>query len=133
MAQSSRRSFMAGAAGIAAGGIVAGAAASVPGPEIDPDAELIALCRKHVVSIAAVNEFGGLGDERDPYWRAYSSTKTAITAAMPATLAGLAAKANVAEAERSSGPDGEPELTSSIGEDWCWQLMDDLLRIEGRT
>jgi len=106
--------------------------AAKPGrPPGNPDAELIRICAQHIVNLRAYNTSGShLEAERDPLWRAYESTRDAITEAEPQTLGGMLAKARAAKAEAkmldgSEMPEGCPAAT------WAWDLVSDLLRLHG--
>ena len=95
------------------------------------DARLIALCAEHTVNVENYNRDGGrLEPEDDPLWEAYERTGDAITAAKPATLAGMVAKAKAAIAEAA---DLDDEQICCPGNEvrWAWQLIHDLLRLHG--
>jgi hypothetical protein len=99
--------------------------------EPPPDAELIRLCAEHPARIAAANDHGsGLDD--CPLWLAYERSRDAICNAKPQTMAGMIAKAKAAKAEATDF-NGEEMIHGSgtMGETWAWDLVNDLLRLEG--
>jgi hypothetical protein len=100
-------------------------------PEPHPDAELIRICGEHRARIAAANDFG-TGEDDCPLWLAYERSRDAITAAKPQTMAGLIAKARAAKAEATDFDGVEMSHGSgTMGEIWAWDLVNDLVRLEG--
>ncbi len=97
----------------------------------DPDAALIALCTSHVRNLDAYNSHGGrLEPEDDPLWLAYSATRDAISEARPQTMRGMLAKAQAAKFEARI-PEGGENPSGTPAEGWAWDLVQDLLRLEG--
>ena len=120
-----RRTFLAGTAGLTAASIPLAAGATVQA--VHPDAELIRLCAQHIVNLEAFNQDGGdLEPEDDPLAVAYVSTLEAICAAKVHTVDGMIAKARAAKAEarQLDGTDG-PSNTPAAA--WAWDILNDLL------
>jgi len=122
-----RRALLGAGAAAAFAAVIAPAAA-----EGGPDTSLIALCAEHVANMTAYNHGDGpdMEFDDDPLWLAYSRTRDAITDAKPHTLAGMLAKARAAKAE-AMDRDGSVRPEGSMGSDWAWDLMNDLLRLHG--
>ncbi|HEY8612362.1 MAG TPA: hypothetical protein VIL69_13850 [Roseomonas sp.] len=100
-------------------------------PAPNRDAELIRICAEHNANREAYCAYGGhLEQEDDPLWLAYERTRDAIAAAVPVTLAGMVAKARAAKAE-AQNTDGTENPRDCPAGDWAWQLVSDLLRLEG--
>ena len=95
----------------------------------NPDAELIRICEAHPAIIGAVNEYGS-GEDDCPLWQVYERSRNAINAAVPVTLAGMVAKARAAKAE-ARNLDGTESPNGCPAETWAWDLVNDLLRLEG--
>jgi len=95
----------------------------------NPDAELIRVCEAHPAILAALDEHGSGADDC-PLWLAYERSRDAIHAAVPLTLAGMVAKARAAKAEVRN-PDGPEDPAGTPGATWSWDLLNDLLRLEG--
>lgn len=134
-AQPSRRGVLASAAGLLAlGGATAAAPAVASGPDAALDAELIATCAEHAVNVAAYNRAGGAAEESgdDPLWLAYERTRDAISAAEPRTLEGALAKALAAKAEARRS-DGSEDPADGPAAAWAWDVLGDLLRLNGRA
>lgn len=98
-------------------------------PRPSPDAGLIALCEAYPARLAAF-----LADDRDPddnpFYAAYEAAQDAIGAAEPQTLEGMRAKALVAKLEAAM-PDGSEMPNGTVGGDWAWDLLHDVLRLSG--
>ena len=98
-------------------------------PEPSPDADLIALCEAYPARLATY-----LADDRDPddnpFYAAYEAAQDAIGKAEPQTLAGMRAKALVAKLEATM-PDGSEMPNGTVGGDWAWDLLQDILRLTG--
>jgi len=114
--------------------MLAGAAlAAMPYADVltNPDAELIRLCEEHVVNINAYNEDpSDLDAEDNPLWHAYERTRDAIGEAKPQTFKGMLAKARAAKAEALNLDGSEkPEHTQAAY--WAWDLVNDLVRLNG--
>ncbi len=113
---------------------VAAVAAAIPAATMaapSPDAALIALCERHMANHRAYNASTFEGEfEDDPLWLAYETTREAVAGAHPQTLAGMAAKARAAVLE-ASWPDGSIRPEGTQGAAWAWNLVNDLLRLEG--
>ena len=96
---------------------------------LSTDADLIALCEAHPARLAAF-----LADDRDPddnpFYAAYQASQDAIGEAEPQTLEGLRAKALVAKLEATM-PDGSEMPNGTVGGDWAWDLLHDILRLSG--
>jgi hypothetical protein len=129
-----RRGFLAAVSALASVSVPALAAEGarrthpLPARRPSPDAELIRICEGHKAVVEALQHCNCLKD--CPRWQAYERSRDAIHAAVPVTLAGMVAKARAAkiEARNSDGtenPDGCP------AENWAWDLVNDLLRLEG--
>jgi hypothetical protein len=96
-----------------------------------PDAELIRVCAEHLVNWDAYNAYDGNLEPRDnPLWHAYERTFDAIESAEPQTIDGIIAKARAAKAEAQQ-PDGDEDPGFGEGAEWAWDLVNDLLRING--
>jgi hypothetical protein len=93
------------------------------------DARLLALCQHHVVNKRAFNECPLDADE-SPFWPPYEASSEAISKARPMTLAGLAAKARAAKAE-ASRLDGRESPPDGHALEWAWDLVNDLVRLDG--
>ena len=99
-----------------------------PGPS--PDADLIALCERHLALIEALHSDDRDCDDSYPHWLAYEASRDAIGEAEPQTLAGMRAKALVAKLEATM-PDGSEMPNGTVGGDWAWDLLHDILRLSG--
>ncbi|TPG41933.1 hypothetical protein EAH89_28210 [Roseomonas nepalensis] len=95
-----------------------------------PDAELIRICAEHPARLQAVNH-GSEEGEDGPIWQAYAQSRDAIHAAVPVTLAGVVAKARAAKAEALNA-DGTESPNDTPAGTWAWELLNDLLRLEGQ-
>jgi hypothetical protein len=94
-----------------------------------PDAEVIALCARHVANHAAYNAYAGPEDAHEKMlWAEYLRTLDAVTDAHPQTVEGIAAKALAAKAEAAS-PDGSEDPECCRAATWAWQITNDLLRL----
>lgn len=103
------------------------------GATASPDARLIAACAEHAVNRDAFNRDDGTLDPGDgPLWAAYDRTRTAISEAEPQTLEGVLAKARIAKAE-ALNPDGSESIEGSVAAQWSWDVVNDLLRLNGRA
>jgi len=118
----SRRNLLGGLAVLATAPAVALAAPT-------PDAELIRICEAHPAVMDAVSDLGS-GRDDCPYWKAYERSRDAIFDAKPVTMAGMLAKARAAKAEART-PSGVEDPDNSPAELWAWDLVNDLLRLEG--
>lgn len=96
----------------------------------DPDAELIRICEAHPEKIRAAEE-DSTYEEDCPLWLAYERSRDAIHAAVPMTLAGIIAKARAAKVEAANPEGGTESPSGTPGETWAWDLVNDLLRLEG--
>lgn len=127
----SRRALLAHVPALAA--MTAAVPGCIPTParaaETGPDAELIALCARHIVNLTAYNTYGGhLEPEDDPLCAAYEETRDAVEDAEPQTMAGVLAVARAAKAEARQ-PDGSYDFDVGIAWRWASHLVDDLLRL----
>ncbi|WP_419900910.1 hypothetical protein [Roseomonas sp. USHLN139] len=96
-----------------------------------PDADLITLCAEHIANLKAYEDSpGNLAPEADPLWAAYARTRDDVWDAQPMTLKGILAKAHAAKAV-AEGHEGRGAPSGSLAADFAWQLVDDLLRLEG--
>jgi hypothetical protein len=126
----SRRVLLGGSAALLAGAALT-ATQAVGTAAASPDAELIRLCDEHPRNIDAFNNSPFQGDaEDDPLWHAYERTRDAIYDAKPKTIAGMVAKARAAKAEAIQ-PDGSEHPANCPAEYWAWDLVNDLIRING--
>jgi hypothetical protein len=134
MSSASRRGVLSGLAALTAPSIPAMAAEGVnlthplSARRPPPDAELIRVCEGHRTVVEALQHCNCLED--CPHWLAYERSRDAIHAVVPVTLAGMVAKARAAKIEArnldgTENPDGCP------AENWAWDLVNDLLRLEG--
>lgn len=128
MSPARRRGLLGGFAALAAPALPASAAAQ---PATSPDAELIRICARHPAAIAALN-YGPDEAGDGPLWQAYARSRDAISAAQPTTIAGVLAKARAAKAE-ALNLDGSESPNCCPAEAWAWDLVNDLLRLEGCT
>jgi hypothetical protein len=96
----------------------------------NPDAQLIALCERHLANMAALDANPSDWEESNPALTAYDSTRDAITSARAQTLAGMVAIAGAAKAEAAM-PDGAEMFDCTMGGVWAWNIMNDLLRLHG--
>jgi hypothetical protein len=93
------------------------------------DAELIALCDRHIANHHAYNNSDPkLNSDDNPLWPVYEATRDALDEAKPMTLAGLVAKARAAKVEAWS-PTGHENYAGGRPREWSWDLVNDLLRI----
>ncbi len=131
MTAPTRRSLLAGAAGLT---VAPGAAAGAAMAEPHPDADLIRICAEHIVNLETYNRDGGMGQigAPDPLWDAYERTRDAIGTAKPHTLEGMLAKARAAKVE-ARRPDGAEDPDCSPAEVWAWDLVNDLLAGRARA
>ena len=131
----SRRTLLGGLAAIAANPTAALPAQPADTDALDrrpaasPDDELIRLCLEHPTIIAAVNDYGS-GEDDCSLWQAYERSRNAINSAVPVTMAGMVAKARAAKAE-ARNLDGSESPNGCPAETWAWDLVNDLLRLEG--
>jgi hypothetical protein len=65
-----------------------------------------------------------------PRWLDYERSRDAIHAVVPVTLAGMVAKARAAKIE-ARNVNGTENPEGSPAETWAWDLVNDLLRLEG--
>jgi hypothetical protein len=134
MSAPSRRGILGGVAALAAPSIPTLAAEGVssthllPGRRPSPDAELIRICEGHAAFTEELQHCNCLED--CAHWRAYERSRDAIHDAVPMTLAGMAAKARAAKIEARAA-DGTENPEGSPAETWAWDLVNDLLRLEG--
>ncbi len=127
---SGRRRVLAGAAAAVLGGTLA-SCIPLPAPtaEAEPDAELIALCARHIANMNTYNRDGGyLELEDDPLWHAYEQTMIAISDAKPQTIRGVLAKAHAAKAE-GTGLGGSEDFENCPAVRWGWDVVNDLIRL----
>ncbi|MGY4802852.1 hypothetical protein [Teichococcus aerofrigidensis] len=97
----------------------------------NPDAGLVRLCAAHVANLRAYNsDRSDLDEDQNPLWRAYEATRDAISAARPASLPGLVAKALAAKAEARE-VDGVERPEHGTAADWSWDTTNDLARLFG--
>ena len=124
-----RRALLAGTGAVSAA--AAGAAAHAPGAAgAGPDAELIVLCGEYAAAVAAYNADGGLLElEDDPLWQAIVALRRRLDGLAACTLAGVVAKARVAQA-LAQQPEREDYCSSFTG-DWPEQVTRDLLHLHG--
>lgn len=125
MSRSTRRRVLGGFAALTLPTVPALAGTA---PITSPDAELIRICTAHPAVIDALNH--GPEEFEQELWRAYERSRDAIHAARPVTLEGMAAKARVAKVE-ALNPDGTESPSCCPAETWAWDLVNDLLRLEG--
>ncbi len=125
---SNRRAPLTGAAAVAAGaGAIAPATAGA-----GPDAELVRLCGEYVAAVDAYNTDGGLLELKDdPLWQRIEVLKRRIRGLPTCTLAGVVAKARVAQA-LAQQPHGA-DYCSSFTANWPEQVIRDLLRLHGEA
>ncbi|WP_043838366.1 hypothetical protein [Muricoccus aerilatus] len=118
-----RRGFL----GILAAVAVTPAAATIAP---SPDADLIRICEAHPAILKALDKHGS-GEDDCPFWLAYVRSRDAIHTAVPMTLAGMIAKARAAKAEAFNSESGTEIPHGTPGETWGWDIVNDLLRLEG--
>ena len=118
-----RRGFLGILAAVA---VTPAAAATTP----SADAELIQICEAHPAVLKALDEHGS-GEDDCPFWLAYVRSRDAIHTAVPVTLAGIIAKARAAKAEAVNPETGTEIPHGTPGETWAWDLVQDLLRLQG--
>lgn len=122
---SGRRDFLTTTAALAATTVLLPPSAKAEAPH--PDAELLRICAQHIVNLRAFNASTVDAEEDDdPLWTAYTRTRDAIGGAKPCTLDGMLAKARAAKAEARS-PAGIDDPEGTPGEQWAWDLVNDLL------
>ncbi|WP_043839332.1 hypothetical protein [Muricoccus aerilatus] len=93
----------------------------------NPDAELIRLCDAHPTLLAELKTEGA-GHGYCRRWQAYERNRDAISAAVPMTMAGIVAKALAARAEARGS---DETVHGTVAELWAWDLVKDLVRLEG--
>lgn len=125
-----RRAMLAGTAALIASAPFAAPALAASG-DSGPDADLIRLCAEHIANWHAYNTSDSdLEAEDDPLWHAYWRTHIAIDDARPQSIDGILAKARAAKTE-AHRPDGTEERDGGQGAVWAWDLVNDLLRLNG--
>jgi hypothetical protein len=130
-----RRSLCAGTALLAVDligvGALAGAIAEHSADAEHLDAELIAACAQHPITMAALNARTGgkLCDDDDPLWKAYSENRDIISDAEPQTMEGILAKARAAVVENA----GDEQCFTGMDQQWSWDIVKDVLRLAGFT
>lgn len=97
---------------------------AIPLPE-HPDAELLRLCAEHQANRTALHSAPPAADN-DPRWLAYWRIHDAVTAAKPATMAGVMAKARIAKAEAQAQNSSENHEHGPAGA-WAIGVVNDLL------
>jgi hypothetical protein len=116
---------------LAAGISLPVSASAQPIAATSPDADLIRFCAEHVVNMDAFNrDSSDLDAEDNPLWVAYERTRDAIHEARPQTVEGMLAEARAAKSEALM-PDGRENPSNSPAETWAWDLLNDLLRLNG--
>lgn len=126
----SRRALLKIAA-TAAAAVPMGAAKPAGARDTAADAELIALCGEYAAAVDAYNADGGdLELEDDPLWEAIERSGQRLDGLVATTMAGVLAKARVAE-RLAHQPDGRVDYCSSYTGDWPEQVICDLLRLCG--
>lgn len=93
------------------------------------DAALIRICAEHAVNTWAVNTSPDEMDDAHPLWVTYLHTQRTIDAAKPRTVAGMLAKARIAVDVLTLNGVVTPENGS--GSTWAWDLLNDLIRLNG--
>jgi hypothetical protein len=130
----SRRSMLTGSGALLAG--VTGFLAAMPSAAAAAeslDAELIRICSEHIKNMDAYNNDESDNEaHKNALWDAYESTRDAIDDAKPQTVAGMLAKARAAKAEAVQ-PDGSEDPTNCPAENWSWDLLNDLFRLNGSS
>ncbi|RYH05320.1 MAG: hypothetical protein EON57_07995 [Alphaproteobacteria bacterium] len=110
--------------------VLPGAAAAAPlASTPNSDADLIALCARHSALFDAASTSPIIFD-KCPAWEAYVVSRDAIHDALPATLAGMRAKALVAKIE-ARNLDGSEEPANTAAAHMAWDLVNDLVRLTG--
>ena len=95
------------------------------------DAEIIRLCKQHIVNLHAYNaSTEDIEPEDDPLWAAYKQSYNAVKAARPQTIEGMIAVALAAKAEAVQR-DGTESLEHGPAAEWAWGLVNDLVRLKG--
>jgi hypothetical protein len=119
--------------GFSAAAILAGMTVPVIAePAAGADADLIRLCAEHAANMDAYNrDCSDLEPEDNALWAAYERTRDAISKAVPQTVEGMMAKARAAKAEARE-PTGGENPQGCPAADWAWDLVNDLLRLNGR-
>jgi hypothetical protein len=130
MSAASRRTLLAGVAGLPTAAALSAIAAA------HPDAELLRACAEHAANLRAVLASPGCTDAPggNAAWEAYQRTQEAIDTAEPVTMAGVLAKARVAMSEAVSDNLFEGEHANGFGftaHAWAWGLVQDLVRLHG--
>jgi hypothetical protein len=92
------------------------------------DADLIRICEGHKAVVEGLHQCNCMED--CAHWQAYERSRDAIHAAVPVTLAGMVAKARAAKIE-ALNVDGTENPDGSPAENWAWDLVNDILRLEG--
>ena len=97
----------------------------------NPDAELIRVCEEHLFNLITYNRTPNKSDDYEncPLWAAYCRTYDFICAAEPQTMQGILAKARIARLEGIS--DCDPDSFGFTCHAWAWDLLFDLLRVNG--
>jgi hypothetical protein len=127
-----RRGFLAAISALAIAPAVAAEGAAtcrtIPVRRPSPDADLIRICDGHAAVLEALESCNCLED--CPRWLDYERSRDAIHAAVPVTMAGVVAKARAAKIE-ARNVDGTENPDGCPAETWAWDLVNDLLRLEG--
>ena len=105
---------------------------TAPVVAVSPDADIIRLCAEHIDNLRAYNDSDIDLPDGDPLQVAYERTLEALCDAEPQTMAGMVAKARAAKVE-AIGQDGEEVEFYNMGHNWAMDLVNDLLRLHGRT
>jgi hypothetical protein len=97
----------------------------------DPDAAIIMACNEYVATRHTYNSTHTDDDLDDcPLWARYEAARDAISNLVPQTFAGMVAKAKVAMVEARK-TDGSLDRESQMALSWGWDLMRDLIRLQG--
>ena len=93
-----------------------------------PDTALSDLAARHIANLRAFNTSDEINGADGPLWAAYEATRDAISAAKPASLDDMLAKARAAKAEATDSK-GRERPEGSMAANWAWDLLNDLLRL----
>jgi hypothetical protein len=83
---------------------------------------------EHIAVFRAYNaSYEGDPADNDRLGLEYGRTVNAISEAKPQSLAGVLAKARAAKAQ-AQHPNGREDPSAGMGQDWAWDIVNDLLR-----